>query len=78
MERERWEQLDALVVRLGRFWTKGFYRCGEIGVIFLWAVIHDRPISWAGDQRHWGSAVPPHGLPSQSTLSRRLRTSAVK
>lgn len=42
--------------------------------VLLWAVMHDRPIHWACQPRHW----PPHRrrqrLPSPPTMSRRLRT----
>ena len=42
--------------------------------VFLWAVLHDRPVSWACRPRHW----PPHRrgrpLPSPATMSRRLGT----
>src|SRR5262245_40042460 len=78
MERELWEQLYAIVVPLDRFWTNGFYRSWEIVLIFLWAVVHDRPTSWACQSRNWIPAPPCHGLPSQSTMSRRLRTPAVE
>jgi hypothetical protein len=78
MERELWEQLYAIVVPLDRFWTNGLYRSWEIVLVFLWAVVHDRPTSWACQQRNWIPAPPCHGLPSQSTMSRRLRTLAVE
>lgn len=42
--------------------------------VFLWATLHDRPVSWACQPLHW----PPHRrgrrLPSPATMSRRLRT----
>lgn len=38
----------------------------------LWAVLHDRPASWACDDRHWSTTpLRPPRLPSPSTLSRR-------
>ena len=78
MERELWEQLYAIVVPLDRFWTNGFYRNWEVVLVFLWAVVHDRPTSWACQHRNWIPTPPYHGLPSQSTMSRRLRTAAVE
>ena len=45
--------------------------------VYLWSVAHDRPACWACDPRHW----PPEldrPLPSQSRLSRRLRTAGVQ
>jgi hypothetical protein len=73
MERELWNQLYSVVVRLDNMWTNGFYRAREIVVVFLWAVIHDRPICWACDRRNW-QGLTPVCLPSQSTMSRRLRS----
>jgi hypothetical protein len=77
MERELWNQLYVLVVAFDNQWTKGLYRHAEILVVYLWAVIHDRPTSWACDPRNWGAA-PPSRLPSQSTMSRRLRNRGVE
>jgi hypothetical protein len=45
---------------------------------FFWAVIHDRPISWACQRRHWGHSPPLADIPSPGTMSRRLRTLSVK
>ena len=77
MERELWKQLYAMVVRLDSLWTNGLYRHAEILVVYLWAVIHDRPTSWACDPRNW-EAAPPVRLPPQSTMSRRLRSRGTK
>jgi hypothetical protein len=77
MERELWNQLYCVAVRLDNLWTNGWYRASEIVVVFLWAAIHDRPTSWACDRRHW-PAAPARPLPSQSTMSRRLRSRGVR
>jgi len=77
MERELWKQLYLVVVRLDNGWTNGFYRASEIVVVFLWAVVHDRPTRWACDPRNWGPDAPAV-LPSQSTMSRRLRTAPIR
>ena len=77
MERELWSQLYMIVVRLDNLWTNGFYRPAEIVVVYLWAVIHDRPTSWACDRRNWGDS-PPSRLPPQCTMSRRLRSRTVE
>lgn len=76
MERELWEQLYAMVRRLDNAWARGFYRASEVVAVFLWAVVHDRPTSWACLPDNW----PPQlsmPLPSQSTMSRRLRSRGV-
>ena len=76
MERELWMQLYAVVVRLDNHWSTGFFRASEIVAVFLWAVVHDRPTSWACERRNWID-LAVDVLPSQSTMSRRLRTEAV-
>ena len=54
------------------------YDCIVIVRTWLWAVLHDRPVSWACQQCNW----PPHErrqkLPSNSTMSRRLRSRPVR
>lgn len=77
MERELWDQLYALIKRFDNVWTNGFYRASEVVAVFLWAVIHDRPTSWACEERNWHGR-PPVALPSQSTMSRRLRSRGVE
>ena len=77
MERELWNQLYAIVVRLDNLWTNGLYRPAEIVVVYLWAVIHDRPTSWACDRKNWETSSPAR-LPPQCTMSRRLRSRAVE
>lgn len=76
MERELWLQLYRIVVSLDRFSWRGLYRASEIAMVFLWAVVHDRPTSWACQAENW--SVAPKHLPPQSTMSRRLRSSSVQ
>lgn len=53
------------------------YTDRDILIVLLWAALHDRPIDWACQRRHW----PPHDrvrpLPSGATMSRRLRTDSI-
>jgi Transposase DDE domain len=59
-------------------------RCGEqfcdlvIVAVFLWGVIHDRPQGWGCHRANWNIEPPWGELPSESCLSRRLQTPAVK
>jgi hypothetical protein len=46
-------------------------------MVYLWSAINDRPVSWACDDGNWPDALPGHALPSDSTMSRRLRTVGV-
>jgi hypothetical protein len=52
------------------------YSDERIAQVYYWAVIHDRPNTWACRRENW----PPHlrrPLPSDSRLSRRLRSPSV-
>lgn len=46
--------------------------------VFYWGVIHDRPVSWAVDRRNWPLHLRRQPLPSDATMSRRLRTTSVR
>ena len=74
MEREHWKQLYDLARRLGKpLRDRGRYTTAFIVGVFLWAVVHDRPVSWACRRENWPEDFRPRHLPSQSTMSRRLR-----
>ena len=46
--------------------------------VTLWAALHDRPLSWACQRRHWSTTtLRPWRLPSAATLSRRADGAAV-
>lgn len=78
MERELWSQLYLLAREWDRSKSNAFYRDWEIVVIYFWAVVHDRPTSWACVTENWESSPWPVRLPNQSTVSRRLRTALVE
>lgn len=78
MERELWEQLYQLAKECDRSESNAFYRDWEILVIYFWAVIHDRPTSWACDAANWEACNILVRLPNQSTVSRRLRSDGVE
>lgn len=58
---------------------RGTYTDQEIVSVFYFAVLNNRPVSWACDRRNWPICYLSHGrsLPSQSQMSRRLRTASV-
>lgn len=84
MERELWRRVYRLIRTLSRSGpagrTDGRKRHSDaaVALTFLWAALHDRPDSWACDERNWTGRRRPKPLPSQPTLSRRLRTAAVR
>jgi len=79
MERELWPVLYPLVRDVGHDFSqrRARYQPWVIACVFLWACLHDRPIAWACDERHWSTARRPLWLPSPATMSRRLRSLAV-
>jgi hypothetical protein len=80
MERELWLTLYKLA-RQGDpspWWALTRFFDWEIVCVYLWAVIHDRPTSWACDPNNWPKDLWTRKLPSQPTMSRRLRTTEVQ
>lgn len=80
MEDELFTQVYRLLVeegnkRLRRGRTQ--YSDVLILLVYFWAVIHDRPTCWACQRRNWPAAWQWLSLPSQPTMSRRLRSLSV-
>lgn len=75
MERELWKILSRRITQLDRQVPRRtrLHSVGRIVRVYLWAVLHDRPVYWACDRRNWAGVRPPIALPDQSTMSRRLR-----
>jgi hypothetical protein len=48
----------------------------SIVLVYLWAVLHDRPVCWACDRHNWPRELERE-LPSDSTMSTRLRSLGV-
>ena len=48
----------------------------NILLVYVWAVLHDRPVYWACDVRNWPDAWAMV-LPDDSTMSRRMRSVSV-
>jgi hypothetical protein len=47
-----------------------------IVLVYLWSVLHDRPVSWACDRINWPTSLD-RSLPSDTTMSRRLKSLGV-
>ena len=78
MERELWLVLYHIVTKLDSGQGIWKYSNADIVTVYLWAVVHDRPTSWATVKANWTNHLCPKVLPSQSCLSRRLRRSEVQ
>lgn len=79
MEHEHWAQLSAGVSDVARSTKRDARHSHDISVVirvYLWSVLHDRPVYWACNHRNWWPRTRPDKLPSQSTMSRRIRTEA--
>lgn len=72
MERERWLEVYRILRRLDTGPCRGIYRDSVIVAVYFWAVVHDRPTSWACQPENWVQELNFGRLPSQSTISRRL------
>jgi hypothetical protein len=76
MDHELWSQLSHAMFDVARAFAPNHRRTFDthrIVRVYLWAVLHERPVSWAVDRRHWDRCTCPEYLPDQSTMSRRLR-----
>jgi hypothetical protein len=88
MERELWNLIMRAVHDVRRSRRDTAYHTHPTALVvrvYLWAVVHHRPTYWACDPRNWDPARRPlnqynrpRSLPSQSTMSRRLRDPTVE
>lgn len=77
MERELWKLLYEMALRLDKPFGSWKFSDSDILAVYLWAVVHDRPTSWAVKKDSWPKDLLPV-LPSQSTMSRRLQQHAIR
>jgi hypothetical protein len=77
MERELFRRLKAVLRELGPHRRRRRCRFSDVVIVlvYFWAVINDRPVSWACVKSNWPH---PRRLPSQPQMSRRLRTQSVR
>jgi len=80
MEYQLWQCIVALLVGLDKtpHPTGCDFSDTRIVQVYYWAVIHERPVSWACQRRHWPVHQRRRTLPSNSTMSKRLRTPTVR
>jgi len=80
MEHQLFRLILDLLRRLGkgRKRPRDQFSDDEILRVWFWAVLHDRPVTWACQPCNWPSHARRRKLPSDTTLSRRLRTDRVK
>lgn len=80
MEHQLWLSIVAVLASVGSAPkpTINDFSDEDIVKVFYWAVIHDRPIRWACQARHWPLHRRRVPLPSEATMSRRLRHPRVR
>ena len=80
MERELFRALKGALRRLGRRRRNRRYRYTDATIVevYCWAVLNDRPVVWACQLGNWPPGLRRGPLPSQSDMSRRLRTACVR
>ena len=79
MERKLYRRVYRLVVAACQQFERSRYARPSIAdrwivLVYAWAVIHDRPVAWACQRVNWPAELAPIRLPSQPTMSRRLRS----
>lgn len=77
MEHQLWKKILVVMKTINkpRRNTRCTFPVEEIVRVWFWAVLHDRPVSWACDRRNWPLHERRRSLPSSSTMSRRMRFS---
>lgn len=76
MERKLWSVMYLLARQFDNRWGSWRYSTADVLAAYFWAVVHDRPTSWAANPQQWPDDLRPALLPPQNTLSRRLRQPA--
>ena len=79
MEHQLLKEIVALLATLDkpRTATRFDFSDEDIVRVYYWSVICDRPTSWACSPENWPAHLRKRPLPSQPTMSRRLRSPSV-
>jgi hypothetical protein len=79
MEHQLWKRIVAILTSLDKRRKTTAFRFSDEDIVkvYYWAVIHDRPVSWACQGKHWPIYRRKWPLPSSTTMSRRLRSASV-
>jgi len=79
MERELFRRIRSELAAMGPHGRgRNLFSDAVIVLVYFWSVISDRPVSWACRADNWPGDLRLRRLPSQSRMSRRLRTGAVR
>jgi Transposase DDE domain len=80
MEHQLWRSIVAVLAALSksRKPTAVGFSDEDIVKVYYWSVLHDRSTSWACNPGNWPLWRRRQALPSQPTMSRRLRSKSVR
>lgn len=78
MEGQVWDRVEDLLRFVDQKPKRCRYSDCEVLRVILWAVFHDRPMSWACEPAHWPAWVRSIRLPGPSTISRRWRRATLQ
>jgi len=80
MERQLYRSIVQVIKRVNNrtYNSQGTYSVARIVEVWFWAVVHDRPISWACQKSNWPAHLRRKPLPSDATMSRRMRSALVR
>jgi hypothetical protein len=79
MEHQLWKAIVTILAQQCKKVKPAAFQFSNADIIkvWYWAVIHDRPVSWACQRTSWPPHLRKQLLPSNTTMSRRLRSSSV-
>jgi hypothetical protein len=75
MEQSQWTVIRQSIRQVTRSFPRlQRARYGDflIACLYFWAVLHDRPMTWAVQRRHYNRTFRPRKIPSLSQLNRRI------
>jgi|tagenome__1003787_1003787.scaffolds.fasta_scaffold20402886_1 hypothetical protein len=80
MEYQLWLAIVTVLASLDKIRksTRFHFSDEDIVKVYYWSVIHDRPVSWACQSKNWPLHKRRQPLPSESTMSRRLKNKPVQ
>lgn len=81
MDRGQWtivyESIKRHARRLDRD-PRMVFNDAQIVAMYLWSVVHDRPMCWACDRSNYNRLFRPRRLPSVSQFTRRVKSARVR
>jgi len=80
MENELYKKVYQIVMKTYRKTNlkRAKFTDADVVLIYLWAVLHDRPTCWACNKNNWPIYYRKRLLPDPSTMCRRLRKHGVQ